>query len=400
MSNGCSKYFPSISRFHSHNQIYLDSAATSLTPQSVIETMTQYYNQMPVSNHSGYDLAMELDNQIEFIREEIKVLFKAKDYHHIFSSSATDSFNKLTAMYRSILNNNDTILISLYEHHSNLLPWIQLSESIGCKVVFYKPDKNGILDTQILQGLIFRHTPKILTLTGCSNINGYCPDLQDISNLCQKYMIDLIIDGTQHNLYQKEGLDELQPTVYINSWHKLYGPKGVGSMFINKSSQLNQCMGNVGGGIVTTVSLDDIGYLDSPYRFEPGTANFASILALAPTVEFVRSIDIHQVYFNQLSQYTYQQLLELDFVRLVPATNPNRGIFSLQLNGCNSFDVGQFLNSNKIMVRSGKMCAQPILDFFGFEDIIRVSLGVYNCKEEVQTLVQNLKKAFALLHSK
>ncbi len=399
MQNDILKQFPAVTKFNNQQKIYFDTAATSLTPESVIAAITEYYQQAPISNHSGYDLAMDLDQKIRNIRQAGSELLKASRYHHVFVNSATDGFNKISLMYSSILTSRDTILLSLYEHHANFLPWLELSKKIGFKVIFFNPNDSGFLNLNDLQKLISTYNPKLLAITRCSNINGYTPNMESMSKLCLESEVDLIIDATQFIPLEKENLDVLSPTVYINSWHKAYGPKGIGSIFIKKSSKLNNSLGHVGGAIVDNVTTTSISYLPAPQRFEPGTANFASILGLAPTFEFLKKVYLTKPGFNELSRSLYHQLNSLNYVKLVPATNPDRGIFSFQLDKCNSFDIEQYLNSQGIMVRSGRMCAHPILEHFGFSDVIRVSLGVYNQESEVLRLTSILEKAYNLLKS-
>jgi cysteine desulfurase/selenocysteine lyase len=376
--------------------VYFDNAATTQKPNVVINTTTEYYTKYNSNIHRGvYYLSEKMTEAYNSARLIVKKFINAKNAHEIiFTSGTTESINLVAFSFgEAFIKEGDEIVISLMEHHSNIVPWQMLCERKKAKLKVLPITFSGELDFSLLPVIITDKT-KIVAITHVSNTMGTVNNIKEVIKYAHSLNIPVLIDGAQGIQHQNVNVQELDCDFYAFSGHKIYGPTGIGVLY-GKEKWLEAMPPYKGGGdMIKTVTFEKTTYNDLPFKFEAGTTNFIGAIGLGTALKFVEELGKENIfeYENQLSNYLLNKLLELDFVRIIGLPEKRTSIVSFLINNIHHFDVGMMLDKMDIAVRTGSHCTQPLLKFFGIDGTVRASLTFYNTFEEIDYFIESLKK--------
>ena len=382
--------------------VYLDNAATSQKPISVIETWEKYYKTLNANVHRGiHTLSQQATEEMEASRKKIQKFINAeKDYEVIFTKGTTEGINLIAYAISHLISENDEIIISYLEHHSNIVPWQMLCERTGAKLKVIPMDENGVLQMDALENMLSEKT-KIVSVNQVSNALGIINPINEIiAKTRQQSDALVVIDGAQSVSHFQIDVQKMDCDFFVFSGHKMYAPMGMGILY-GKESALNKLMPFHGGGeMIATCSFDKTTYADLPFRFEAGTPNVSGNIALGASVDFIQSIGHEQIITHEkiLLKYAQEQLLQIDGLKIYGRNAEKAGAVSFNLEGIGiASDVGMILDKQGVAVRTGHHCAQPIMNYFNISGTVRASFAVYNTLEEVDILVNAVEKARKML---
>lgn len=374
--------------------VYLDSAASALKPQCMIDAMSNFYAKEYSSVHRGlHHFSEKATVAFEAARERIKLWLGAnKDYDVIFTKGTTESINLVAHSYgQHVLKPNDEVLITLMEHHSNLVPWqiaCQKTQSTLNAVRFLQ---DGLLDLKDFEQKLLTK-PKIVAFTHVSNVLGTQNPIQKMVQMAQEAGAKVLIDGAQAVAHARIDMQQINCDFYAFSSHKVFGPTGLG-ILIAKKELLEQMQVYQGGGsMVARVSLEHTDYASIPQKFEAGTPPIAEVLAFTESINYLNQFDAHEVqkYEHDLILYAKKELQKVPGLQLIGNNDSQVACLSFAFAHVHPHDVASVLNSDAIAVRAGHMCAQPLVEHFDLPAITRVSLAFYNTKEEIDILCKAL----------
>ena len=393
--------FPILSReVNGSPLVYLDNAATSQTPQAVIDTIADYYTRYNANIHRGvHALSQEATDAYEKARHTIQVHFNAEHTQEIiFTSGTTHGINIVASGYAQLLQSGDELLVSAMEHHSNIVPWQMLCEKTGAvlKVIPMLPDGN--LDPEAFLELLSERT-QLVFVNHVSNALGTVNPIAEIITKAHAVGAKVLIDGAQAAPHIKTDLQALDIDYYVTSAHKLCGPTGVGILY-GKSALLNELPPYQGGGeMIATVTFEKTTYADLPHKFEAGTPNIAGGIAFGAALDYINSIGLEDIaaYEQELLDYATTQLKTIEGVRIYGEAQEKTAVISFLVGDIHPYDMGSILDKMGIAVRTGHHCAQPIMDFFQIPGTIRASFSFYNTFEEVDRFIAGVKKAKMML---
>ena len=372
--------------------IYLDSAATAHKPKCVIDALTALYSEDYATVHRAiYKSSFRATDQYNATRETARSFLNAEKVEEIiFTRGTTDAINLVAQSYgKTFLKPFDEIVISEMEHHSNIVPWQMLAEQTGAKLKWIPVNAEGILDWE---GVITPKT-KIVSLGHVSNVTGTINPIAEIAKAAHMVGSIMVVDGAQAAPHMKIDVQSLGCDFYAFSGHKCYGPTGVGVLY-GKRSLLEKMPPVQGGGdMIETVELEKTTYQKPPLRFEAGTPIIGSVIALKEALEFVEK---HRGY-EELTQYATEKVQAIDGLKII-GTAPKKGpLITFEIEGIHPLDLGTFLDVKNIAIRTGHMCAQPLLKRFGLSAAARVSFGIYNTKDDVDYFISSLHETVKLL---
>ncbi|MDF0719217.1 cysteine desulfurase [Kaistella sp. PBT33-4] len=397
--------FPILNReIHGKPLIYLDNAATSQKPLSVIEVESNYYKELNANVHRGiHTLSQLATDEMENSRKKVQKFINAKhDYEVIFTKGTTESINLITYALSNSgkLSKDDEIIITHLEHHSNIVPWQMLCQRTGAKLKVIPINEEGILNLDFLRENLSDRT-KIVSFNYVSNALGIVNPVQEmISLIRQNSGAWIVVDGAQAVPHFKVDVQALDCDFFAFSGHKMYAPTGTGVLY-GKEAVLESLEPFHGGGeMIATCSFEKTTYAALPFKFEAGTPNIAGNIALGAAVDFIENIghETLQQHENNLLKYAQNRLLEIEKLTVYGEKAHRTGVVSFNLQNAGiSSDVGMILDKLGIAVRTGHHCTQPIMDFFNIAGTVRASFAVYNTNEEVDALVEGVKKAQRML---
>ena len=395
--------FPILSReINGKPLIYLDNAATSQKPISVLETWENYYSELNANVHRGiHTLSQLATEEMELSRRKIQKFINAKnDFEVIFTKGTTEGINLLAYSLTNLIKENDEIIISYLEHHSNIVPWQMLCERTGAKLKVIPMDENGILQLDFLDENLNENT-KIVSVNQVSNALGIVNPIEEIiAKTRENSEAFIVIDGAQSVPHFKIDVQKMDCDFFVFSGHKMYAPMGTGILY-GKEEILRKIQPFHGGGeMIAVCSFEKTTYADLPFKFEAGTPNVGGNIALGSAIDFMENIGHEnlQTHENALLDYAQKKLLELDNIKIYGENAKRTGVVSFNLEGIGiSSDVGMILDKLGIAVRTGHHCTQPIMDFFNIAGTVRASFAVYNTFEEIDVLVEGVKKAQRML---
>ena len=399
--NDIRKDFPILSRkVNGKPLVYLDNAATSQTPKQVIDVIVDYYSNYNSNIHRGvHTLSQEATDLYEQARNKIQTHFNAKFPHEIiFTSGTTHSINLVANGFSSFLKKGDDIIVSALEHHSNIVPWQMLCERTGAKLKVIPMNHDGELIMSEFKKLLSENT-KLVFLNHVSNALGTINPIEQIINKAHKVGAAVLIDGAQSSPHIKTDVQKLDVDFYVASAHKICGPTGVGMLY-GKEEWLNKLPPYQGGGeMIAEVTFEKTTYADLPHKFEAGTPNICGGIAFGAALDYMNHIGFETIaaYENELLEYATQQLLSIEGVKIFGTSKNKTSVISFNLEGIHPYDVGSILDKLGIAVRTGHHCAQPIMDFYKIPGTVRASFSFYNTKEEIDILVEGVKKAKMML---
>lgn len=395
------KDFPILSRqVNGKPLVYLDNAATSQTPQQVIDCIVDYYSNYNANIHRGvHTLSQEATDKYEAARQTIQNHFNAKKAHEIiFTSGTTHGINLVANGFTALLHEGDEILVSALEHHSNIVPWQMLCERTGASLKVIPMNDEGELVMTEYDKLLSEHT-KLVFVNHISNALGTINPIEDIIQKAHKVGAAVLIDGAQACPHIKPDVQALDVDFYVTSAHKMCGPTGVGMLF-GKEDWLNKLPPYQGGGeMIAEVTFEKTTYADLPHKFEAGTPNICGGIAFGAAIDYMNQIGFENIanYEHELLKYATKKLLEIDDLKIYGTSTQKTSVISFNLKGIHPYDVGTILDKLGIAVRTGHHCAQPIMDYYKIPGTVRASFAFYNTKDEIDTLVESVKKAQLML---
>ena len=393
--------FPILSRKVNGNKIiYFDNAATSQTPIKVIDVISEYYKKYNANIHRGvHSLSQEATDAFENSRKTIKNHFNSKETCEIiFTSGATHGINIVSSGYSKILNENDELLVSEMEHHSNIVPWQMLSKATGAKLKVIPMSIKGDLEIDEFEKLLTSKT-KLVFLNHVSNAIGTINPIDYIIKKAHSIGAKVLIDGTQASPHIKTDLQKLDIDYYVTSAHKMCGPTGIGILY-GKKSLLNKLPPYQGGGeMISDVTFEKTTYADLPHKFEAGTPNISGVIAFGTAINYMNNIGFDNIfnYEKELLNYAQDQIRKIEGVEIYGDSINKTPIVSFNIKGIHPYDIGSILDKMGIAVRTGHHCAQPIMDFYKIPGTVRASFSFYNTIEEIDLMIKGLKKAIMML---
>lgn len=382
--------------------VYLDNAATSQKPNAVLDVWTKYYTEYNANVHRGiHTLSQIATEEMEFSRRKIQKFINAKnDFEVIFTKGTTEGLNLIAYILTQNLQKDDEIIISYLEHHSNIVPWQMLCERTGAKLKVIPIDENGILQLDYLDSYLSEKT-KVVSVNQVSNALGVVNPIEEIISKTRKNSnAYIVIDGAQSSPHFKIDVQAMDCDFFVCSGHKMYAPMGTGILY-GKQEVLESLPPFHGGGeMIAVCSFEKTTYAGLPFKYEAGTPNVGGNIALGAAVDFMEKIGHEnlQNHENNLLQYAQKQLLEIEGLKVYAEKADRTGVVSFNLEGVGiSSDVGMILDKMGIAVRTGHHCTQPIMDFFNIAGTVRASFAIYNTLEEIDALVEGVKKAQRML---
>lgn len=382
--------------------VYLDNAATSQKPVSVLESWNRYYSEINANVHRGiHTLSQLATEEMELSRRKIQKFINAKnDFEVIFTKGTTEGINLIAYALTGLIKEGDEILISHLEHHSNIVPWQMLCERTGAQLKVIPIDENGVLQLDYLEENLNERT-KLVSVNHVSNALGVVNPIEKIiAEARRKSEAIIVIDGAQAVPHFKIDVQQLDCDFYVFSGHKMYAPMGTGILY-GKEEILRKIQPFHGGGeMISVCSFEKTTYADLPFKFEAGTPNVGGNIALGAAVDFMESIgrEALQNHENALLDYAQKQLLQIEGLKIYGEKANRTGVASFNLEGVGiSSDVGMILDKMGIAVRTGHHCTQPIMKHFDIAGTVRASFAVYNTFQEIDILVEGVKKAQRML---
>ena len=393
--------FPALHQeVHGHPLVYLDNGATTQKPQVVIDAIQQYYAEQNSNIHRGVHYLSQLaTDAYEASRTCIQKHLNAKHTHEIiFTRGITEAINLVAHGFRSLLNTGDEVIISAMEHHSNIVPWQMACDATGAKLQVIPMDENGVLKMDVFHALLSEKT-KMVAISHISNALGTINPIKKMIDASHRVGAAILIDGAQAAPHISIDVQELDADFYCISGHKMYAPTGIGALY-GKEEWLNKIPPYQGGGeMIATVSFEETTYADLPHKFEAGTPNIAGGVAFKAAIDWLNEIGLENIaqHESKLLQYATERLSEIDGFKLIGNAPQKAGVISFMINDLHPYDIGMILDKLGIAVRTGHHCAQPVMDAFCIPGTVRASLAIYNTKDDVDRLVEGVKKAKSML---
>ena len=395
------KDFPILERkINGKTLIYFDNAATSQTPTSVIDSISDYYKKYNANIHRGvHSVSEEATESYESSRKKIQKHFNAKlSEEIIFTSGTTHSINIIANGYTELLSSDDEIIVSGMEHHSNIVPWQMMVEKNHAKLNVIPLKENGELDLDHFKSIISSKT-KVVFLNHVSNALGIINPIEEIIEISHKNGAVVLIDGAQSSAHFNVDLQKLDIDYFTASAHKLCGPTGIGFLYGKKEllKKLSPLMG--GGEMISDVTFEKTTYADLPHKFEAGTPNISGAIAFGYALDYLNEIGLKNIYNyeNELLDYATKSLKKIDGLKIYGDVKNKTSVISFNIENLHPYDIGSILDKFGIAVRTGQHCAQPIMDHFHISGTVRVSLSFINTKKEVDKLVEAINMAKTML---
>ena len=389
--------FPILNKkINNHQLVYFDNAATTQKPKKVINAINEYYSEYNANIHRGiHTLAEKATNEYEKTRKSVSQFINSKSEKEIiFTRGTTEGINLIASSFvKNFLKEEDEIIISEMEHHSNIVPWQMICEENGIVLKTINVLENGEIDLDNFKELINDKT-KFLSIVHTSNTLGTVNPIKQLIEICKKNNITTMVDGAQASAHSKINVQDLNCDFFVLSAHKMYGPTGVGIVY-GKEEILEKMPPYMGGGeMIKEVNFQKTTYNELPYKFEAGTPNIGDVIGFNKALSFINDIGFDNIssYEKKLKDYASNSLNKIDGLKILGNSKNKIGIFSFTLKKVHYYDLGLLLDSKGIAIRTGHHCTQPLMDKFNLEGTARVSLAIYNSKEEIDYFVEKIKK--------
>ena len=395
------KDFPILSKkINNKPLIYFDNAATSQTPTSVINSISNYYNNYNANIHRGvHSLSEEATQDFESARTKIKEHFNAGDTKEIiFTSGTTHSINIVANGYTDILKSGDEIIVSGLEHHSNIVPWQMMTKKNNAKLKVIPLKENGELDLKVFENLISDKT-KLVFINHVSNALGVINPIKKIIEIAHKNGAVVLVDGAQSSAHFDIDLQKFDVDFFTASAHRLCGPTGIGFLY-GKKELLDLIPPYMGGGeMISEVTFEKTTYADLPHKFEAGTPNISGAIAFGYALDYLNNIGLDNIkkYEDYLLDYATNKLKQIDGMIIYGDTPNKTSVISFNIDGLHAYDIGSILDKFGIAVRTGQHCAQPIMDYFKISGTVRASFSFINTIEEIDELIKAITFAKQML---
>lgn len=393
--------FPILSRkVNGKPLIYFDNAATSQTPQVVINAITDYYSNYNANIHRGvHTLSQEATDAYELARKKIQKHFNAEKTHEIIlTAGTTHSINIVATGFTKFIKKEDEIIVSALEHHSNIVPWQMLCERTGAKLKVIPMNDNGELELGAYLNLLSNKT-KLVFVNHVSNALGTINPIKTIIKEAHNVGAAVLIDGAQATPHIKPNVQDLDVDFYVASAHKLCGPTGVGVLY-GKEEWLNKLPPYQGGGeMIDQVTFEKTTYAGLPHKFEAGTPNICGGIAFGVALDYMNAIGFDTIanYEKELLDYATSALNKIDGIKIYGESSKKTAVISFNVSNIHPYDIGTIVDKLGVAVRTGHHCAQPIMDYYKIPGTVRASFSFYNTKEEIDIFIEALKKAIMML---
>lgn len=393
--------FPILSReVYGKPLVYFDNTASTQTPRQVVDTVTDMYFHHKANVHRGvHALSQEATSLMEESRRRVKDFIGAtSEKEVIFTRGTTESINLVASSYGALLNEGDEVILSVMEHHSNIVPWQLLRDRRGIVIKVVPILEDGSLDMEAYRNLLSPRT-KVVSITHVSNVLGTVNPVREIIRLAHEAGAVALIDGAQAVAHIPVDVKELDADFYVFSSHKLYGPTGIGVLY-GRESLLEKMPPYQGGGeMISHVAFDHTTFAELPFKFEAGTPDYVGIAALHTALEYVEKIGLLPIaaHEEKLLAYTTTRMLEIPGMRIFGTAPGKSAIISFLIGNAHHYDTGMLLDKLGIAVRTGHHCAQPLMQALGIEGTVRASFALYNTIEECDRFIQALHRITPML---
>ena len=381
---------------HKHQLVYLDNAATTQKPLSVIKKIEEGYTRQNANVHRGVHFLSQMATEAhEDARKTVQNFLGAEHSHEIiFTRGTTESINLVAYSFgETFLKEGDEIIVSEMEHHSNIVPWqlLRTRKNIIIKVIPF--NEKGELDLDVYASLFTERT-RLVAVNHVSNVLGTINPVEDIIKTAHSHNVPVLIDGAQSVPHISVNVKDLDVDFYVFSGHKIYGPTGIGVLY-GKEKWLDAMVPYQGGGeMIAQVSFENTTFNELPYKFEAGTPDFIGSTALAEAIRYVQNIGMEEIatYETYLLNYATEKLRNLGDIRIFGTSEHKSAVISMQVGDIHHYDIGTLLDKLGIALRTGHHCAQPIMKHFGIEGTLRASFALYNTTEEIDALIAGIER--------
>lgn len=396
------KDFPILqTKVYGHPLVYLDNAATTQKPLSVIRAMDDYYKEYNSNVHRGvHFLSQKATDAFEVVRRKVQAYINAKhEYEVLFTKGTTEGINLVASSFgKRFVNAGDSVIISSLEHHSNIVPWQMMCEERGATLKVIPINSKGELLMESLDSLL-DETIKIVAVNYVSNSLGTVNPVKEIIEKAHAFNIPVLLDAAQAIQHMDIDVQELDVDFLAFSGHKIYGPTGIGVLY-GKEKWLNEMPPYQGGGeMIKTVTFEKTIYNVLPFKFEAGTPNIAEAIGLGAAIDYINHLGLDAIRSTeqQLINYALDALRTIDELRFIGEAEDRAASISFLITNHHPFDVGELLDKQGIAVRTGHHCTEPLMNIFKIPGTVRASFAFYNTEEEVDKLIKGIKKAVTLL---
>ncbi|MEC9437429.1 MAG: SufS family cysteine desulfurase [Candidatus Neomarinimicrobiota bacterium] len=375
--------------------VYLDSASTAQKPQSVIDSVSSYYSNYNANIHRAlYEIGEKATNEYEAVREKVREFINVPDTHEIiFTRSSTESINLVAhAWGNKNLSDEKGVLISEMEHHSNLVPWQLITKKVSSFLNYISLLDDGTLDLSSIEKKM--HRIGLIAITHQSNVFGTINPISNIVNLAKSKGIVSLIDGAQAAPHFPVNLNEIDCDFYVFSSHKMVGPTGAG-VLIGRRSLLEEMDPFLSGGeMINNVTLNESTWNDVPWKFEAGTPNIAQVIGLGAAIDFLAEVGLDKIqqHEEQLLHYGLEELSKIEGIVIYGNPSERGAVIPFNVKNIHPHDLAKFLDTDKICIRAGHHCAQPIMNKLGISASARASFYLYNDTNDIDQLIQSIKK--------
>lgn len=389
------QHFPLI---NNSDLAYLDNAATSQKPSCVLEAATNYYQNLNANPMRGlYELSVKATNAYEDARAKVARFIHAKSEAEIvFTRNASESLNLIAYSYgRTFLKEGDEMIVSILEHHSNLLPWQQVAKATGATLTYLECDMDGLITIDDLKKIISPKT-KLLAITHISNVIGRENPISEFTKLAHENGAVVVLDASQSVPHIKVDVQALDVDFAVFSGHKMYAPMGIGALYGRKELLEKMPPFLFGGEMIEYVTREGATYAPVPHKFEAGTVNVAGAVGLGRAIDFIEEIGIDFIEKRELhlTELAFEQLLDYPYIKIVGSKKPeeHHGIICFGIEGVHSHDIGEILSHENIAIRAGHHCAQPLMKHLGMASSARASFAFYNSESEILRFTNAVKQ--------
>lgn len=389
--------FPILSRsIYNKPLVYFDNGATTQKPRCVVEAMVDEYYNVNANVHRGvHFLSQKATDLHEASRETVRAFINAKSTAEIiFTRGTTESINLLAFSFgEAMIKEGDEIIVSAMEHHSNIVPWQMMCERKGAHLKVMPMNDDGELLLHEYEALINEKT-RIVCCTHVSNVLGTINPVKEVVRIAHEHGVPVLIDGAQSTPHMKVDMLDIDCDFFAFSGHKVYGPTGIGVLY-GKERWLDKLPPYQGGGeMIKNVSFEKTTYNELPYKFEAGTPDYIASHALAKAIDYVTTLGMDNIYEHeqQLTSYAMERMAEIEGMRIFGPKHHHDAVISFLVGNIHHLDMGTLLDRLGIAVRTGHHCAEPLMHRLGIEGTVRASFGLYNTKDEVDVLVEGIKR--------
>ena len=393
--------FPTLKQqINANPLVYLDSAATTQKPQSVIDAINEFYTSQNANVHRGrHTLSERATSLYEQARDKTAKYFNVSSKEIVWTKGATEAINLVSNGLRSRFNQNDTIIISVLEHHANIVPWQVLSEQTGAKLLALPVNDDGTLNIKQCCDFIKQSKPSLFAITQASNMLGNITNLKPLITAAKEVNSLVLIDGAQGAMHLKPDLHNLNCDFYVCSSHKMLGPTGLGVLY-GKYQELNSLdVYQTGGEMIDKVYLTHSTYRPAPAKFETGTPNISGVVGFSAALDYLNALQNEQLqkYEQKLFNYAAEKLVTIKGITIYSNLSDNIGTLSFNFKDEHPYDLATLLDGYGVAVRAGHHCTQPLMTHLGINGTLRANFCFYNTHEDVDIFINSLKECIALL---